>query len=64
MPGGQGIYTKTAGDITDALRRNGGDVGAVMGDPDKNAGAWIRLNPLDGNGVKNDNVAEFKYALV
>lgn len=64
VPGGQGIYTKTAGDITDTLRRNGGDVGAVMGDPDKNAGAWIRLNPLDGNGVKNDNVAEFKYALV
>jgi hypothetical protein len=64
VPGGQGIYTKTAGDITDALRRNGGDVGAIMGDPDKNAGAWIRLNPLDGNGVKNDNVAEFKYALV
>ena len=64
VPGGQGIYTRTAGDITDALRRNGGDVGAIMGDPDKNAGAWIRLNPLDGNGVKNDNVAEFKYALV
>lgn len=64
VPGDQGIYTWSAGEIEDALRRNGGDVGAVLGDPDPKAGAWCRLNPLDGNGVKNDNVAEFKYALV
>ena len=28
------------------------------------AGAWIRFNPLDGNGVKNENVTAFRYALV
>ena len=27
-------------------------------------GAWIRFNPLDGNGVKNENVIDFRYALV
>ena len=64
VPSDQGIYTWSSGEIEDALRRNGGDVGAVLGDPDPEAGAWCRLNPLDGNGVKNDNVAEFKYALV
>ena len=28
------------------------------------AGAWIRFNPLDGNGVRNDNVTAFRYALI
>ena len=30
----------------------------------RQAGAWIRFNPLDGQGVKNENVADFRYALV
>lgn len=30
----------------------------------KGSGAWIRFNPLDVKGVKNENVTEFKYALV
>ncbi|EGS1179558.1 TPA: AAA family ATPase [Enterococcus faecalis] len=60
----QGVYKKTAGEIIDALRKNNGDIGAVMGDPNKNSGAWIRFNPLDGEGVKNTNVVDFRYALV
>lgn len=59
-----GVYTKTAGEIIDGLRRYQGDIGAVMGDPNQNSGAWIRFNPLDGQGVKNDNVVDFRYALV
>lgn len=59
-----GVYTKTAGEIIDGLRRYQGDIGAVMGDPNPNSGAWIRFNPLDGQGVKNDNVVDFRYALV
>ena len=27
-------------------------------------GAWIRFNPLDGKGVKNENITEYRYALV
>lgn len=64
IPNSSGIYTKTAGDIIQGLRNANGDVGAVMGDPNTEAGAWIRFNPLDGQGVKNTNVLEFKYALV
>lgn len=64
IPNSSGIYTKTAGDIIQGLRNANGDVGAVMGDPNAEAGAWIRFNPLDGQGVKNTNVLEFKYALV
>lgn len=35
-----------------------------MGDSDPDVGAWIRFNPLDGKGVKNENVTAFRYALV
>ena len=35
-----------------------------MGDYDPKAGAWIRFNPLDGQGVRNSNVTEYRYALV
>ena len=36
----------------------------MLGDCQSEAGAWIRFNPLDGNGCKNENVTEFRYALV
>lgn len=64
IPGSKGVYTRTAGDIVDAIRRNNGDIGAVMGDSNPEAGAWIRFNPLNGKGVRNDDVVEFRYALV
>ena len=60
----QGSYKKTAGQLINDLRTCKGDIGAVMGDYDQEAGAWIRFNPLDGNGCKNSNVTEFRYALV
>lgn len=60
----KGCYDRTAGELIQALNSCGGDVGSVIGDYNEQAGAWIRFNPLDGNGVKNDNVAEYRYALV
>ena len=36
----------------------------VFLDYEHEAGAWIRFNPLDGQGVNNVNVREFRYALV
>ncbi|WP_086348763.1 AAA family ATPase [Candidatus Enterococcus clewellii] len=59
-----GIYTRTAGEIIEALRKNNGDVGAVFGDPNLACGAWIRFNPMDGEGTKNTNVVDYRYALV
>ena len=46
------------------LYRTGTRIGAVLGDYNPEAGAWIRFNPLDGNGCKNENVTEYRYALV
>lgn len=59
----QGVYTWTAGTIIEKLKQTK-DIGAVLGDPNEQAGAWIRFNPLDGKGVKNENVIDFRYALI
>lgn len=60
----KGTYVHTAGEIIEGLSKCDGDIGAVIGDYNKDVGAWIRFNPLDGKGVKNENVTDFKYALV
>ena len=61
---GRGIYTRTAGELIESLKKCPDDLGATVGDWNEEAGAWIRFNPLDGNGVKNDNVTKFRFALV
>ncbi|MHB1324018.1 MAG: PriCT-2 domain-containing protein, partial [Coriobacteriia bacterium] len=60
----KGNWDRAAGDLIDELSRCGGDIGRVLGDYRPEVGAWIRFNPLDGRGCKNDNVTEFRYALV
>lgn len=59
-----GQYTRTAGEVIRALEECGGDIGKVLGDYNPEAGAWVRFNPLDGQGVGNSNVKEYRYALV
>ncbi|MFM1621720.1 AAA family ATPase [Streptococcus mutans] len=60
----QGNYDRTAGQLIQELQKNSNDIGAVFGDYKEQAGAWIRFNPLDGKGVKNNNVTDFRYALI
>ncbi len=60
----KGSYTRTAGELIAELNKHGDDIGAVLGDYNPAAGAWIRFNPLDGKGVKNENVTDYRYALV
>lgn len=60
----KGIYGKTAGDLLADIAKHGDDLGAVIGDANPEAGAWIRFNPFDGQGVRNENVTEYRYALV
>ena len=60
----KGNYDRTAGQLIEQLSKCDGDIGAVLGDYKEEAGAWIRFNPLDGKGVKNDNVTDYRYALV
>lgn len=60
----KGHWDRTAGQLIEQLNHCDGDIGSVLGDYNQTAGAWIRFNPLDGQGCKNDNVTEFRYALV
>ena len=60
----RGSWSRTAGELIQELSQCGGDLGKVLGDWQPAAGAWIRFNPLDGKGCKNDNVTEYRFALV
>lgn len=64
LPADKGAFDRTAGQLIEALSKCGGDISSVLGDYNEAAGAWIRFNPLDGNGVKNENVTDYRYALV
>ena len=59
----KGNYSRTAGQLIDELLRTR-DISSTFGDNNAEAGAWIRFNPLDGHGVKNDNVTSFRYTLL
>jgi RecA-family ATPase len=60
----RGHYDRTAGQLIEALKHCGGDIGAVLGDSDPAVGAWIRFNPVDGAGVSDKNITAYRYALV
>lgn len=60
----RGAFDRTAGELIRKLNDCNGDICSVLGDYNKEAGAWVRFNPLDGKGVKNENVTEYRYALV
>ncbi len=64
LPADKGSYDRTAGQLIELLTQCNGDIGSVLGDYDSEGGAWIRFNPMDGKDAKNDNVTDFKYALV
>lgn len=60
----KGCWDRTARQLIKQLSECKGDIGAVLGDYNPEYGAWIRFNPLDGQGIKNINVTKFRYALV
>ncbi|MDE6784354.1 MAG: AAA family ATPase [Ruminococcus sp.] len=59
-----GSSSRTAGELLAELQRYNGDFANVFGDTNPESGAWIRFNPMDGKGCKNENVTEYHYALV
>ena len=58
----KGCWDRTAGQLIEELRHYG-DIHKVVGDCDAAAGAWICFNPVNG-GRSNDNVTDYRYALV
>jgi RecA-family ATPase len=58
----QAVYRRTAGDIIEKLRI--GSIEKAIGTLNKEAGAYVRFNPLDGKGENNSNVTRWKYCLI
>ncbi len=63
IPANKGTYTRTCGELLRDLERYG-SIERALGAYDPEAGAWVRFNPLNGQGVRNSDVADFRYALV
>lgn len=61
-PGNMGITLK-AKVLRDKLE-NSSSMEECFGDVNPEAGAWIRLNPTDGEGIGNKNTTKFRYALI
>lgn len=59
-----GFWDRTAGQLIESLRRSPDDITDTIGTYNTEAGAWIRFNPLDGQGCKNANVTDYRYTLV
>lgn len=59
----RGNYDRTSGQLLEELAKYK-DIGSVFGDIDPTVGAWIRFNPLDGQGIRDSNVTDFRFALV
>ena len=60
----KGVFTRMAGDLLSSLKEHPERLSGTVGRWNEQAGAWIRINALDGNGVRDENVARFRYALV
>ena len=60
----KGSWDRTAGQLIEELGLCDGKPELVFGDTRSEVGAWIRFNPLDGNGVRNENVTAYNFALV
>ncbi len=59
----RGVWDRTAGRLIQEATK-ASDLGAVVGDWREDVGAWIRFNPLDGEGCSDTNVIAFRHALV
>jgi len=60
-PSGRGVFVRNVQDILNEL--DGHTAASTMGAKPQ-CGGWIRLNPMDGKGIHDKNVVEFRYALV
>lgn len=58
----RGVYDRTVADLVKELKK--GKLDNAIGTPNELSGGYIRINPLDGKGVKDVNVTDYRYALV
>lgn len=63
-PANRGDYSRTAGKLIKSLEKYPDDLGATTGDWNQEAGAWIRFNPCDGQGVRDVNATSYRFTLI
>lgn len=70
-PRSAGQYRRTVEELVESLKKwrtkakdQKDAIASVFGAVNEQAGAWIRFNPLDGKGVRNENITDFRHALV
>lgn len=63
MQPGVGFYKRTAGDLLKAASK-AKSLEDVVGTLDAKVGAYICINPLDGDYIGNKNVTSYRHALV
>lgn len=59
-----GNEKRTAGELIESLKRYKRVDMSLGSLQNEAAGGWIRINPLDGQGAKNSNVTDYRFALV
>lgn len=63
VPMSGGVNNLTSEYILKEISKCKGDLSNVFGTVTE-AGAWVRINPLNGKGGKDSNVSSYRYALV
>lgn len=58
----RGLCDRTQAELIARMEKFG-NFSEAVGDP-TDAGAWIRINPLDGKGFRDENVTRFRHALL
>lgn len=61
-PADRGVSALTCGQLIERMKS--GDVTDAIGDYNTEAGVWVRINPVDGKGVADENITDFRYALI
>jgi regulatory protein RepA len=60
----KGFWDIPRADLVAELQKYSSDIGKAIGDGHPEAGAWVCINPLDGQGVKDANVTAFRHSLI
>ena len=60
----RGNCKRTCAQLLKEIDKYGDDLGYSIGEINPEAGAYVRFNPLDGQGVADKNVTAFRYAVI
>lgn len=64
VPAGQGTFWMTRTELIARINKYPGDLPSAIGSWRPECGAWIRPNPMDGQGIRNENVSDYRHVLI